>query len=238
VETVRADNHAHPEDFVISRRRKQFRFNQFDEFANCFQFQQWLKARDDLLGGGGSLVVEIAAGSALFSVEIARCNPDKIFVAVDIKSDRLYRGARRANELKLANIFFVRSDITKITEVIPPSRAGEIWLTFPDPHPPERDAKHRLTSARFLKLYQEILRPDGAINFKTDSKTLFEWSLNSFRESGFETEFRSRDLHGEKNSRIREIPGEILREARVMTTYEEKFTREGRPIYFARFSKI
>ena len=222
VETVRADNLPHPEDFVISRRRKQFRFAKFAEFASCFQLAEWLKVRDDLLEGDNDLVVEIAAGSALFSVELARRRLKTIFVAVDIKSDRLYRGARRAAELGLENIYFVRSDIAKIAEIIPPRRACEIWLTFPDPQPPARDAKHRLTAPRFLALYQQILRADGVLNFKTDSAPLFDWSLEQLALAGWQTKFITRNLH----------TAAAPDEAKIMTSYEARFVDAGLKISY------
>jgi tRNA G46 methylase TrmB len=250
------------------------------------------------------LVVEIGAGSALFLVELARQNPTKIFVATDIKSDRMYRGARRADELKLENIFFVRCDIARIAQAFSPRCVSEIWLTFPDPFAKENyqsvradfakfyhdflrfsgdenyaknrakydkdlqeftkktrenfadflsaNSRKRLTDAKFLQKYAQILTRDGRLNFKTDNAPLFEWSLKSFLENGWKTEFLTRDLHGDLDvpddaktilkdspSHSRKISNKIpdfLLNARIMTSYEEKFAKEGLKINYARCS--
>jgi len=258
VETIRPDGHNHPEDFVITRRRKLYKFARFDEFATCFHLEEWMEVRDGILSEPNlasarlskdgervsdkprddgraerrgskvrrsGLVLEIGAGSALFSVELARRNPNKTFIAVDIKGDRLYQGAKRAQELNLNNIFFVRSDITRITEIVPPHSVDEIWLTFPDPWPPKSDARHRLTAPRFLNYYREILRSNGTLNFKTDNAPLFKWSLEQFTEDGWKTEFLTRDLHSSDASE----------ESKIMTSYEQRFVAEKLKIHYARF---
>jgi tRNA (guanine-N7-)-methyltransferase len=233
VETLRSDGKSHPEDFVISRRRKLYKFARFDEYSTCFHIDEWLTstARTVLIENGNELVVEIGAGSALFSVELARRHPEKTFVAVDIKGDRLYQGAREAEKLSLKNIYFVRSDIARITEVIPPHSVSEIWLTFPDPYAnadqtalSKSDAKHRLTAPRYLAYYREILKPDGVLNFKTDNAPLFDWSLEQFAANGWKTEFVTRDLH---NSDVED-------DVKITTSYEKRFMAENLPIHYAK----
>lgn len=226
VETLRSDGRAHPEDFVITRRRKLYKFAKFDELDSCFHLEQWLAARDATLTEGAELTVEIGAGSALFLVELAKRYPEQLFVAVDIKGDRLYQGAREAHRLELANIYFVRSDIARINEVIPDKRASEIWVTFPDPYPCKPDAKHRLTAPRYLRYYRQLLCPDGVLNFKTDSKALFEWSLEQFAAEGWRQQFVTRGLHA----------SDAPSEAKIMTSYEQRFINEGLAINFAQFS--
>jgi tRNA threonylcarbamoyl adenosine modification protein (Sua5/YciO/YrdC/YwlC family) len=164
VETVRADGDAHPEDFVITRRRKLYNFARFDEYSTCFHFDEWLNsaAHSELvknLAGSdpAKVVVEVGAGSALFSVELAQRYPERTFIAIDIKGDRLYQGAREADKLGLENVYFVRADIARITEIVPPHSVQEIWLTFPDPWPPKSDARHRLTAPRYLEYYSQVL---------------------------------------------------------------------------------
>lgn len=214
------------DDFVITRRRKKYKFARFNEFDNCFHLDEWLDNRDNWINPERKLVVELGAGSALFSVELARRNLDKRFLAVDIKGDRLYRGARAAIEQNLSNIVFVRSDMARITEVVPPHSASEIWLTFPDPWPPKSDARHRLTAPRYLNYYREILKPSGVLHFKTDNVPLFDWSLEQFAANGWQQEFLTRDLHNSNASD----------EAKIMTSYEERFVGEGLLINYARFS--
>jgi tRNA (guanine-N7-)-methyltransferase len=232
IETIRSDGRNHPEDFVITRRRKLYKFARFNEYPTCFHFDEWLT----FLAGsepakGKDVVVEIGAGSALFSVELARRHPERIFIAVDIKGDRLYQGARQAAELGLENIYFVRSDIARITEVVPSHSATEIWLTFPDPWPPKSDARRRLTAPRYLEYYRQLLagsdpaKENGILHFKTDNLPLFEWSIEQFVNNGWTVEFSTRDLHN----------SEAPDEAKIMTSYEQRFVNEGLKINYAQF---
>ena len=234
---------SHLKGLVISRKRKLYKFARFNEFENCFHLDEWIGNRDSTLKSfitanlNCDLIVEIGAGSALFLVELARQNPNNLFIAIDIKSDRLYRGAREASELKLKNIYFIRSDITRLTDIFPYHIVAEIWLTFPDPYANEDQtkltstgARKRLTASRFLQLYREILKENGIINFKTDNLPLFEWSLEQFTENNWKREFVTRDLHNiDANSGF-------LSETRIMTSYEKRFVDEGKKINYARFA--
>ncbi|MDR1300826.1 MAG: tRNA (guanosine(46)-N7)-methyltransferase TrmB [Candidatus Nomurabacteria bacterium] len=209
------------DDFVITRRRKKYRFTRFNELANCFHLDEWEKVHQKYLSNG-SVVAEIGAGSALFLVEQAKLFPDKVFVAVDIKSDRLYRGGRAADEADIYNIYFVRSDIARLSEVFPVHSVDELWLTFSDPYPRNSDRRHRLTHERFLKLYEKVLSADGVLHFKTDSDGLFDFSLDSLRQSHWAITEQTRDLHG----------SDLAENYKVMTSYEERFVSEGLKIKF------
>ena len=211
------------EELYITRRRKKYKFAKFNELSNCFQLENW---NSELIDSDKKLVVEIGAGSALFLVELAKLHPENFYIAVDIKSDRLYRGARQADELKLTNIVFVRSDIWHICDILPGDTVDEIWLTFSDPYPRKSDARHRLTAVRFQELYKKILKPDGLLHFKTDNQPLFDWSLEQFADNGWTTGNMSRDLH----------ESDLSDEYKNMTSYEQKFSNEGLPIYYSDFS--
>lgn len=228
VETLRSDGHSHPEDFVITRRRKLYKFAKFDELDTCFHLEEWLIVRDTKLANTTNLTVEIGAGSALFSVELASRQPENTFIAVDIKGDRLYQGAREANRLGLTNIYFIRSDIARINEAIPEFIANEIWITFPDPYPRKPDAKHRLTAPRYLAYYRAMLNSSGKLKFKTDSDNLFDWSLEQFKSQGWHLETITRDLHNSNASD----------EVKIMTSYEKRFTDDGLKINFAQFAPV
>jgi tRNA (guanine-N7-)-methyltransferase len=257
---VRSDGQNHAEDFVITRRRKLYKFARFDELSSCFQLDNWLNSREKsrLLKNyvkGSEVVMEIGAGSAFFSVELARQSPDKTFLAVDIKSDRLYQGAKLAEKLNLKNIYFIRAEIARIGEIMPPHSVAEIWLTFPDPWPPKSDARRRLTAPRYLALYRKILASSelaveseistpkspatanstasselavkgGFVHFKTDNLPLFEWSLEQFMNNRWTAEFVGRDLHNSTASD----------QAKIMTSYEKRFMAEGLKINYAKFS--
>ncbi|MCA9328518.1 tRNA (guanosine(46)-N7)-methyltransferase TrmB, partial [Candidatus Saccharibacteria bacterium] len=179
---------------VITRKRKKWKFAHFDEWQNCFELNRnsdpkKLKtqlstrlsaSRTDPDANRGGLVVELAAGNAQFSLELARRHPEMDFIAVDIKSDRLYTSAKKALEEEVNNIAFVRAHINEVEELFDENSVDEIWITFPDPHPKKRSAKHRLTHTHFLQLYRNILKRGGVLKFKTDNRDLFNWSLEQF----------------------------------------------------------
>ena len=212
-------------DFIISRKRKLYKFAKFNESDNCFQLEEWRAFLKDHSGvfKQKNLTAEIGAGTALFLVEQAKRFPDRIFVAVDVKSDRLYQGARKAREEKLSNIYFVRSRVEEVTQIFLSNSVSEIWLTFSDPYPRSSDARHRLTHERYLKLYQKILSRNGKLYLKTDSNGLFEYSKQSFQGSGWQILEETGDLHGDNN---------LPEDCKVMTSYEQRFVIEGRKIYF------
>ena len=253
------------DNFVITRRRKKYKFAKFAEFNNCFELKEWVKTchceepqatkqfskttrhstfqpfRVKGAGPKQQVVLEIGAGSALFLVELASRHPENFYIAIDIKGDRLYRGARRATEEKVDNIVFIRSEIQHLPEIVPAHIVDEIWLTFSDPYPRKSDAKHRLTAPRYLELYRQVLRFDlrgggiktapnqvgpgngaGILHFKTDNQPLFDWSVEQFNENGWQIDELTRDLH------ISDLP----EHTKIMTSYEEKFVADGLPIYY------
>lgn len=205
------------EDFIITRKRKKYRFARFAEFSNCYEADEWLKQVNRKAD-----VIEIGAGTALFLVEQAKLDPKKQFVAVDVKADRMQKGADRALAEGITNICFVRSDIRNLSELFKPGSATELWLTFSDPYPKKRHTKHRLTHPSFLAIYKEILSKNGSLFFKTDNEPLFKWSLEQLVAYGATLKELSFDLH---NS---ELPDKY----KIMTTYEQKFVGAGLPIYF------
>jgi tRNA (guanine-N7-)-methyltransferase len=153
-----------------------------------------------------------------------------LFIALDVKGDRLYRGARAAIEEEISNICFVRARVEELKKVFPHQKLTELWLTFPDPYPRKGDADKRLTAKKFLILYAKVLRPDSNLHLKTDDEKMFNFSLTSLRENGWEIIKVSRDLHGSD---------EISETTKIMTSYEERFVREGKKINYlvARVSK-
>lgn len=211
------------EKLVITRKRKKYKFAKFNEFENCFQLEDFSRNIKN------EVILEIGAGTGLFSVEMARLHPDKTFVAVDIKSDRLYTGAKLANELGLKNIIFVRSEISKFMDMMLGKKVSEIWITFPDPHANEDQTRltstgdrKRLTAPKFLDMYKKVLSPTGRLCFKTDNKPLFDWTVIQLEKNGWIVNERTRDLHDTKCDE----------ETKIMTTYEKRFVEEGLPIFY------
>lgn len=213
---------------IISRKRKKYKFAHFDSYDNCFN----LFSRDgavsdsgkvwDYLGTDGELVVELAAGNGQFSLELARRHPSKRFVAIDIKSDRLYSSARKALAEGVANVAFVRLQIRDLLSLLSKKSIDTLWITFPDPHPKKRSAKHRLTHKTFLQCYRKILKDTGSLHFKTDNLSLFQWSLEQFVTDQWVLTELSFDLH----------ESDLSDDYKIKTYYEEMFTSQGIPTNF------
>ncbi len=205
-----------PDDFIITRKRKKYKFALFANSEICFEYDDWKKTRTDIL--------EVGAGTGYFGVSLAGAAPAKQVVAFDVKADRLQQGARLATEKALVNIRFLRARADQLEVLFEPSSIEEIWVTFPDPFPKDRAAKHRLTHPHFLRTYQKLLKKNGALYFKTDAKQLFDWSLEQLVAEGWVIDELSFDLH----------ESSLDSAYKVETTYEKRFRSQGIPINFVR----
>ncbi|HTJ73509.1 MAG TPA: tRNA (guanosine(46)-N7)-methyltransferase TrmB [Verrucomicrobiae bacterium] len=206
-----------PEDFIITRKRKKYKFALFHNSPVCFELDEWD-------GSYVPSVIEIGAGTGLFSVEQAAGHPEGAFLAVDVKADRLQKGAASAVGQGLANMRFLRSRADQLPEVVPAHSADIIWVTFPDPFPKKHSAGRRLTHPTFLKVYRRLLKEDGALYFKTDAHALFEWSLEQLVAEGWTIKELSFDLH----------ESDLAEWYKVKTNYETRFINEGLMIHFVK----
>lgn len=198
-----------PEDFIITRKRKKYKFAKFANSPICFEFDEWKKRSVDIL--------EIGAGTGLFSVALASRYPEKTFVAIDVKADRLQKGAYEAHTRKLANIYFVRMRADQLLEAFSPDSIEQVWLTFPDPFPKKRSAGRRMTHPHFLKIYQQLLAKKGSFYLKHDNPDFFQWSLEQLVEQDWSIHTLSFDLH----------ESELSDDYKIMTTYEQRWLGEG-----------
>jgi tRNA (guanine-N7-)-methyltransferase len=170
-------------------------------------------------------VVEIGAGTADLSVELAQQERGTHFVAVDVKADRLYTGAKFALEHNLDALAFVRAHADQLPAIFVPGSVSELWITFPDPFPRKRQAKHRLTHPHFLHIYQTLLVPGGTVHFKTDNRELFLWSLEQIVATGWSITELTLDLH----------QSNLPESYKITTFYERKFLTQGLPINYVQF---
>ena len=173
-------------------------------------------ARDFI--GSNPLHIEIGCGKGTFVTETARLNPSIRYIAVEKVSNVIILAMEKVKQAELGNVRFIRGNFQTIAESFPDSSVDRIYLNFSDPWPKKGYAKRRLTHSGFLELYKRILKKDGEIHFKTDNRTLFEFSLESFPENGFTLSEVTFDLH---NSGF---------EGNIMTEYEKRFSDEGVPI--------
>lgn len=208
----------------MARTSKLPRYNEFNQFENCFGDRSNNDtAWHDYLDQARPLTLELGCGKAEVSLELARRNPGRNYIGIDKKSDRMWRPAKTALEEGVSNIGFIQSDIRRINQLFEEHSVDEIWITFPDPFPRERQAKHRLTHPFFLKQYKQILKEGGTMRFKTDDLALFQYSLERFVDEGMRIEALTFDLH---ESDIR------AETARIATTYEKKWLLQGKQINY------
>jgi len=174
---------------------------------------------DQYFGKAQPLHIEVGTGKGQFIVEMAKRHPEINFVGVELQSNALVIALEKQLEADLPNLKFLRADARKLTEFFEAGEVNRIYLTFSDPWPKSRHEKRRLTFKTFLSMYENILDKSGEIQFKTDNRGLFEYSLVSFSHYGMRLNEVYLDLH---NSDIEE---------NVMTEYEEKFSKRGNVIY-------
>lgn len=173
------------------------------------------------------ITIELACGRGEYSVNLARQFPDRNYIGIDKKGDRLWKGSTWAVEDELENVAFLRTGILFIESFFEQAEVDEVWLTFPDPLPRKRDAKRRLSSTRYLDMYKKILKRDGYFRFKTDNTDLFNFTLEelSYRNDLVDLHY-THDLY---NSSLRPECFDIK------TKYEEMFSAKGEVIKYLRF---
>ncbi len=216
---------------IISRKRKKYKFAHFDGYSNTASHARVddpVAVKEKLspwLDSTKPLILEIAAGNAQFSLALAKKYPDCNFIAIDIKSDRLYTSAKQALEEGVNNIAFLRMSLHELERVFPANSIDTIWLTFPDPFLRKRSVRRRLSHEQFLRQYRSILKDTGKLKFKTDSRDLFLWSLEQLVAAKWKISELSFDLHES------DLPDDY----KIMTYYESKFTAEDIPINYGTF---
>ncbi|MBO5488330.1 MAG: tRNA (guanosine(46)-N7)-methyltransferase TrmB [Eubacterium sp.] len=174
----------------------------------------------ELFHNENPLHVEIGMGKGQFIHELAAKNPDVNYIGIEMYSSVLYRALERRAETDLTNLFFLRFDAKYLLNIFEEGEIQRIYLNFSDPWPKDRHAKRRLTSPNFLALYHKVLAKDGYIQFKTDNRPLFDFSVESVQESEqWHIDELTYDLHH----------SEFL-DGNIMTEYEQRFVAENKPI--------
>lgn len=157
--------------------KKLIRFEELKTFQNVLQFPQGIKGKwQEHFGNNNSITLELACGKGEYAVGLGQLYPNRNFIGVDLKGNRIWVGAKKAIQQGLSNVAFLRIQIDQITEYFGNGEVESIWITFPDPQLRVSKAKKRLTHPKFLRLYQQFLIPDGKINLKTDSPDLYEFT--------------------------------------------------------------
>ena len=157
--------------------KKLIRFAELETFSHVLQYPENMAGNwADPFGNDHPITLELACGKGEYAVGLARLHPERNFIGVDLKGNRLWVGAKIATRDQLHNVAFLRTQIDRIAEYFNPGEVSDIWITFPDPQLRWSKIKKRLTHPKFLRLYQQILQPGGRIHLKTDSPDLYAFT--------------------------------------------------------------
>ena len=188
--------------------------------------------RSDYFKNDNPIVLELGCGKGEYTVGLGRKYTDKNFIGVDIKGNRIWRGAKTAIEDKLTNIGFIRTRIEFIESFFKENEVDEIWLTFSDPQPRKSKARKRLSSRPFIERYLKFLKPNGIVHIKTDSTSLFEFTMEQCEEHNYDVIVSTFDLYGEMIENLDESTQENLS---IRTHYEQLFMDKGEKIKYSKF---
>ena len=157
--------------------KKLKRFGEIKTFSNVLESPENMKGKwNNFFKNENEIILELACGKGEYSTGLAQLYPQKNFIGVDIKGNRIWVGAKFALENQLKNVAFLRIQIDKTNQYFNSNEIDEIWITFPDPQLRISKAKKRLTHPKFLRVYQQILKRGGKIHLKTDSPDLYEFT--------------------------------------------------------------
>lgn len=176
-----------------------------------------------IFGNTNPIHIEIGMGKGRFIMDMAKEYPAVNYIGIEKYSSVLLRAIQKMEQepKPLPNLRFIRMDAETITDVFGAEEIDRIYLNFSDPWPKDRHAKRRLPSKEFLSRYDQILKKDGQLEFKTDNKDLFLFALDELAPAGWKAERATYDLHRDED----------MMKGNIMTEYEEKFSSAGNPIY-------
>ncbi len=219
----------------MGSKNKLKRFKENLNFTNLFQ-----PTRDDLIEknfelrgkwnsffkNDNPIALELGCGKGEYTTELAKLNPNKNYIGIDIKGARIWKGAKESIQNNLNNVCFIRTQIELIDKIFCNQEISEIWITFPDPQQKIQRKKHRLTNVVFMSMYKKILKKGGEVNLKTDSEFLHGYTLGIIEGMGIDPIFSNHDIYSNNNA-----PKEALE---IKTFYEKKFI-DSKKITFLKF---
>lgn len=207
--------------------KKLIRFEAIKGFNNVLEYPKDMKGNwASFFKNDHPITLELACGKGEYSVGLGRLYPERNFIGIDIKGNRIWRGAKTAIEEGLHNVAFLRSHIDKITDYFAPGEVNEIWITFPDPQLRASRMKKRLTFPRFLRLYQQIITPDATINLKTDSPDLYDFTKTVIDLYGLELLTDDNHIYAH---------GPVSPELAIKTHYESLDIAGSNRVHYLRF---
>ncbi len=214
------------------------KFAEVDQFPNCFTFffdnlhlgfdlkGKW---RSSYFQNNNPVVLELGCGKGEYTIGLATQHLEKNYIGVDIKGNRIWTGAKQALDQGLPNVAFLRTRIDFIDHCFVADEVDEIWITFPDPQPQSTRQRKRLTHMLFIDRYRKFLKRGGIIHLKTDSTSLYEYTLEVIRDNNLRMIWHTNDLY--KN-----CPPDRTELIRIKTYYEALFTSKGEDIKYISFA--
>ena len=207
------------------------RFAEIETFANVYQLEEgkplkgnWAKEH---FKNDNPVVLELACGKGEYTVNLAQLFPDKNFIGVDYKGNRIWRGAKTGIEEGINNVAFLRIQIENLLDYFGDGEIDEIWITFPDPQPQDSREKKRLTFPAFLNRYKQTLKQGGKVNLKTDNDQLYAYTCDKVEELGLKIHKNTDHLY------TSEFADEVLS---IKTYYEKKYLLHDKNINYIQFS--
>ena len=173
------------------------------------------------------IVLELGCGKGEYTVNLAKLNPKKNYIGIDIKGARFWRGAKTALDENLENVCFIRTQIELLGYIFDKNEIDEIWLTFPDPQIKYQRRKHRLTNPDFLSIYNSVLKLNGIVHLKTDSEFLHGYTLGLLQGMSITPIFSNHDIYKNLNA-----PDEVVK---IQTHYESIYLKEAKKISYLSF---
>ena len=173
------------------------------------------------------IILELGCGKGEYTVNLAKLYPGINFIGIDYKGNRIWRGAKTALEENINNVAFLRIQIENLLDYFSKNEISEIWITFPDPQPQVSREKKRLTSPRFLTMYKAILQKGGLVHLKTDSDSMYIYTLQKVEEHKLTLHINTDNLY------VSELADKVLS---IKTYYEKKYLADNKNINYVKFS--
>lgn len=208
--------------------KKLIRFAAIKEFSNVVEYPENMAGQwNGFFAKAQPLTLELACGKGEYAVGLGRLHPEKNFLGVDVKGNRIFVGAKTALQEGLGNVGFMRTQIDRIDQYFIPGEVSEIWLTFPDPQLRYSKAKKRLTHPNFLRKYQQFLQTGGLIHLKTDSPFLYDFTCMVIEHYGCKVVNQYNDVYSQASE------PELLN---IKTHYEGLDIAQSGKIFYVCFS--
>jgi len=208
--------------------KKLVRFEELKSFSNVLQFPEGMAGRWNVFfNNTHGITLELACGKGEYAVGLALLYPQRNFIGVDLKGNRIWVGAKKALQNNLTNVAFLRTQIDQVNEYFAPGEVEEIWITFPDPQLRWSKVKKRLTHPKFLRLYQQILVPGGRIHLKTDSPELYQFTKLVIEMYGCTTHTDYNNLYQQPS---------LSEDLKIQTHYESLDIAGSNRIHYLSFS--